>query len=291
MVGVISEDLELSEAICKEIFDVYQEICELSDEEILSCPSDRVEKLFLRLDALITRNVENNVVSTLLSKRELEPVFAHMSRFRNLYTVRLETRYSNEILASQSPWDELEKYPFYRNYLRLVRTEHKGFGLNSGDRIFFLGSGPLPLTLIVFLRYHGIESTGIEQDPARAELSIKVLDKLGLSENITIINGNHLSITPVDFTDSGTGARAFMIAAQAEPKKEILSHLLKIIPEGCRISYRIYEKGLMKLVNRDFLLDLPEGYREYMRVRPVPPAYNTVVFVEKKLNAPKTGAL
>jgi hypothetical protein len=37
----------------------------------------------------------------------------------------------------------------------------------------------------------------------------------------------------------------------------------------------------MKLLNLDSLLDLPEGYREYKRVRPVPPAYNTVVFLEK----------
>lgn len=282
MVGMIGENLELSEVIFEEILDLYQDIRGLPDEEILYCSSDRVEKSFMKLDALITRNVENDVVTVLLSKPELEPVFAHMKRFRNLYTVRLETRYSNEILASQSPWKALEKYPFYRNYLRLVRTEYEGFGLKSGDRVFFLGSGPLPLTLIVFLRYHGIKGTGIEQDSARAQLSTKTLDKLGLSEDITIINGSHLSMSPVDFTDSGAGARALMIAAQAEPKKEILGHLLKVIPEGCRLSYRIYERGLMKLVNRDSLLDLPEGYREYKRIRPAPPAYNTVVFLEKE---------
>src|SRR5690606_23513680 len=104
---------------------------------------------------------------------------------------------------------------------------------------------------------------------------------LGLSEGITVINGNHLSITRADFIDYGADSKALIIAAQAEPKKEILDHLLKVIPEGCRLSYRIYEKGLMKLLNLDSLLDLPEGYREYKRVRPVPPAYNTVVFLEK----------
>jgi hypothetical protein len=281
MASAISENLELSESILKEILGIYKEIRELSDEEILSCFSGRVEKSFQKLDALITRDVENDIVSILISKQELDPAFAHMNRFRNLYTVRLETGYSNEILASQSPWEVLEKYTFYRNYLRLVRTEYEGFGLKPGDRVFFLGSGPLPLTLIVFLRFYGIKGTGIEQDSARAQLSKKTLDKLGLSEDITIINGNHLSVSPVDFMDSGSGTMAFMIAAQAEPKKEILSHLLKVIPEGCRLSYRIYEKGLMKLLNRDSLLDLPEGYREYKRIRPVPPAYNTVVFLER----------
>ena len=221
MVSTIIEDLELSETTLEEIFGLYQDIRELSDEEILSCPLDRVEKTFL------------------------------------------------------------EKYTFYRNYLRLVQIEYEDLKLKPEDRISFLGSGPLPLTLIVFLKRHGIKGTGIEQDPARAQLSIKVLDKLGLSEGITVINGNHLSITRADFIDYGADSKALIIAAQAEPKKEILDHLLKVIPEGCRLSYRIYEKGLMKLLNLDSLLDLPEGYREYKRVRPVPPAYNTVVFLEK----------
>ena len=113
---------------------------------------------------------------------------------------------------------------------------------------------------------------------------MEVLDKLGLSKDITIVNGSHFSMNPIDFIYPDTGAKALMIAAQAEPKKEILEYLLQVIPADCRISYRIYEKSLMKLLNRDFLLDLPEGYREYKRIRPDPPAYNTVVFLEKKSN-------
>lgn len=282
MISATNESLKLSEAILEEILDLYQDIRELSDKEILSFSSDRVENTFLKLDNLITRDLENDVASILLSKQELEPVFAHMNRFRNLYTVRLETIYANEILESQLPWDVLEKFPFFKNYFKLVQTEYEGFGLKPGDRVVFLGSGPLPLTLIVFFRCHRVKGTGIEQDTARAQLSIKVLDKLGLSEYVTIISGSHLSMNTVDFLNPSDGAKALMIAAQAEPKKEILNHLFKVIPTGYRISYRIYEKGLMKLVNRDFLLDLPEGYREYKRIRPTPPAYNTVVFLERK---------
>ncbi|WP_292391804.1 nicotianamine synthase family protein [Methanosarcina sp. UBA5] len=282
MVGAIGKSIELSETILKEILDLYKDIRELSDEEILSCSSDKPEKLFLRLDALITLDLGSDVISILLNNQELEPIFAHINRFRNLYTVRLETGYAKEILASQSSWDVLEKFPFYKNYLKLVRTEYEGFELKAGDRISFLGSGPLPLTLIIFFKYYAVKGKGIEQNPERTWLSIKTLEKLGLSENITIITGNHLSINPIDFLDHGTGVKALMIAAQAEPKKEILDYLLKVIPPGCRISYRIYEKGLMKLLNRDSLLNLPEGYREYKRIRPEPPVYNTVIFLEKK---------
>ncbi|AKB56996.1 nicotianamine synthase family protein [Methanosarcina barkeri] len=284
MVGAIDESLELSEAVLKEILDLYKDIRELSDEEILSCSSDRPEKLFMKLDSLITRDLESDLVFILLNKQELKPIFAHLNLFRNLYTVRLETGYAKEILASQSPWNVLEEFPFYKNYLRLVQAEFEGFKLKAGDRVIFLGSGPLPLTLIVFFKYHAVKGTGIEQNPERAKISIETLDKLGLSKDITIINGSHFSMNPIDFLDLGIGVKAFIIAAQAGPKKEILDYLLKVIPTGCKISYRIYEKGLMKLLNRDFLLDLPDGYREYKRIRPEPPAYNTVIILEKKSN-------
>jgi hypothetical protein len=284
MVSAIGESSELSEAFLKEILDLYKDIRKLSDEETLSSSSDKSKKLFLKLDALITQDLDSCVVSILLNKQELEPIFVNLNRFRNLYTVKLETGYAKEVLASQSPWGVLEEFPFYKNYLRLVRTEYEGFGLKAGDRIFFLGSGPLPLTLIVFFKYYGVKGTGIEQNSERAKLSTEVLDKLGLSKEITILNGTHYSMNPIDFLDPDTRTKALVIAAQAEPKKEILDYLLTVMPPGCRISYRIYEKGLMKLLNRDFLLDLPEGYREYKRIRPEPPAYNTVIFLEKKSN-------
>lgn len=284
MVSAIGESSELSEVVLKEILDLYKDIKKLSDEEVLSSSSDKSKKLFLKLDALITQDLDSCVVSILLNKQELEPIFVHLNRFRNLYTVKLETGYAKEVLASQYPWGVLEEFPFYKNYLKLVRTEYEGFELKAGDKIFFLGSGPLPLTLIVFFKYHGIKSTGIEQNSERAKLSTEVLDKLGLSKEITILNGTHYSMNPIDFLGLDTGIKALVIAAQAEPKKEILDYLLTVMPPGCRISYRIYEKGLMKLLNRDFLLDLPEGYREYKRIRPEPPAYNTVIFLEKKSN-------
>lgn len=153
--------------------------------------------------------------------------------------------------------------------------------LKEGERVLFLGSGPLPLTLIVFLKQYRVKSTGIEQDPVRADLSKKVLNKLGISGDINIVNGNHFSLQAGDFVNPDICSGAIMIAAQAEPKKEIFDYLLKVIPSGCRISHRVYEKGLMKLLNRDFLLNFPEGFCE-QRVHPEPPAYNTVVFLEKK---------
>lgn len=53
-------------------------------KEILSNSSERAENLFLKLDALITRDLENDVASIFLNKQDLDPIFAHVNRFINL---------------------------------------------------------------------------------------------------------------------------------------------------------------------------------------------------------------
>jgi hypothetical protein len=284
MAIAVSEGQELSpEYIIEEILGLHRGIRDLSDEEILYGPSDRNEALFRKLDALITLEMDDKTVQEILQKEELEPVFADINRFRNLYTVKLETEHANEVLANESPWTVLEQFPFYGNYLKLVRTEYEGLGLKPGDRVVFLGSGPLPLTLIVFFRQYGVKSIGIEQVSTRANLSQRVIEKLGLSEDISIVNGNHFSLDGKDFVPgSDSRFRALMVAAQAESRKEIFEHLLEVMPVGSRISCRIYEKGLRKLLNGNCLLDLPVGFEEQERVQPEPPVYNTIVFLEKK---------
>lgn len=280
----VSRSTELSPAyLIEEILGLYQNIVVLPSEEIVYGLSDRNRELFQELEYLVSLEVEDSIVQDILQKKELEPAFTEIKRFRNLYTIRLETEHAKEILSSDSPWASLEKFSFYGNYLKLVRTEYEGLRLSSGDTVFFLGSGPLPLTLIVFFRLYGVKSTGIEKDPFRANLSKKVLEKLGLSSVIKIVNGNHFSLSEKDLSLSpDKGIKALMIAAQAEPRKEIFEHLLEVMPAGGRISCRIYEKGLRKLLSGNCLFDLPEGFEEQERVQPQPPVYNTVIFLEKR---------
>lgn len=100
--------------------------------------------------------------------------------------MKREIQYAKEILESKSPYDVLEKFPFYKNYLRLVHIEYGVFELKPGDSIVFLGSWLLPLTFIVFFKHYRIRSIGVEHDPARADLSIETLGKLGLSKNMKL---------------------------------------------------------------------------------------------------------
>ncbi|WP_244603465.1 nicotianamine synthase family protein [Methanococcoides sp. NM1] len=265
-----------SESIIEEILKIYSSIKDLEDEEILQDTSDHLKNVYQRLDDLITLPIDYEAAEAILNGHGFDQALDTIIRFIYLYTIRLETEYANSILTSNEPWEMLKIYSFYPNYCQLVRTEYQGAGLKANDTVVFLGSGPLPMTLILMCHQHGLKGIGIEQDEQRAELSRKVVDKLGLSNAIKIIHGNHFQLPLSE------GADLIMIAAQAQPKKEIIEQLAKALPAGTKISCRIYEKGLRRLLDRSILVGLPaklaHEFKECCRIHPLPPVYNTVVF-------------
>lgn len=149
--------------------------------------------------------------------------------------------------------------------------------LKPENCVLFLGSGPLPLSLITLYHEHGVQGVGIEQNGKRAELSREVISRLGLTQKIRILEGNHFCL-PLK-----TSFDLHMIAVQAEPKKEIFEYVAKILPVGSKVSYRINEKGIRKVLEGNTYFELPAAvFEEYLKVKPKPPVNNTVVFLIKK---------
>ena len=268
---------DFAEKIIEEIVGIYSSINDLTDEEILHDPSNYLRTIFQRLDHLIALNIDDKSAEAIFCDPGFSLAFDSIARFRSLFTAKLEIEHAHSILESRDPWEMLTDFNYISNYLKLSQTEFQGANLKRGDSVVFLGSGPLPLTLMVLCHWYGLKGIGIEQNTDRAELSIKVLEKLGLSDQIKIINGDHLTL-PLK-----TRSKLIMIAAQAEPKKEIFNHLTNVLPVGTKLSYRIYEKGLRRLLDTFYLFELPEKFEEYLRVRPEPPVNNTVVFVTKEV--------
>jgi hypothetical protein len=263
---------DFAEKINEEIFEIHSSIKDLTEEDIFQDHSNHLRTIFQRLDHLIALDKSAEVI---LYDSEFNLAFDAIARFRSLYTAKLEIEHAHSILESRDPWEMFINFNYISNYLKLSLTEFQGAGLKRGDSVVFLGSGPLPLTLMVLCHWYGLKGIGIEMEPDRAELSRKVLEKLGLSGQIEIINGNHLTL-PLE-----TRSELIMIAAQAEPKNEIFNHLAKVLPVGTKLSYRIYEKGLRRLLDTFYLFELPGQFKEYLRVQPEPPVNNTVVFVTK----------
>ena len=264
------------EIIIAELLNIYSTTKDFKDQDILHSNSNHLGTSFHRLDYLTALDIDDQLAQETICNPEYNSVLEAIARFRNLYSLRLEIENANAILASEDPWEVLEHFTHFSNYLQLAKTEYQGSELKPGDTVIFLGSGPLPLTLIALCHWHGLKGIGIEQDPDRAELSRKVLKKLGLLDQIRIIHGNQFILPLENKCDH------LMVAAGAEPKQEIFDYLANVLPGGFGISYRIYEKGLRSVLETCSSFELPEQFVEYLRIRPEPPVNNTVVFLKKE---------
>ncbi len=262
-----------AESITEEIVAIHHSIKDFVDREIYQDPSGHLKAVFQRLDYLIALDIDDRSAEDLLSNSRFNSTFDAISTFRSQYTAELEAEQAESILKSKDPWKMFTNFTYLPNYIQLARTECRGAGLKPGNTVLFLGSGPLPLTLIVLCHQHGLNGIGIEQYPERVELSRRALEKLGLSSQIRIINGNHLTLPLAEMPE------LIMVAAQAEPKKEIFDHLASALPAGTKISYRIYEKGLRRMLDTFYRYELPGRLREYLRIPPEPPVNNTSVFL------------
>lgn len=265
-----------AELIIFEFHQIYSQVKGLGETDILENPSPKLYSLFKRLDELAALDVDEKSIDAILKSPDFDSLIAEISRFRFLYNLKLENEKAKNLLESSDPWETLRKFTFYPNYLQLARTEYTGSGLKPGDCVLFLGSGPLPLSLIVLCREYGLSGIGVEQDGKRASLSRQVISYLGLSESIEIIEGNHFSLPLKTHCD------LYMVAAQAEPKREVFEQIAKVLPEGSKVSYRLYKKGLRRVLDGSSLFELPSGFEEYLRIDPEPPVNNTVVFLKKK---------
>ncbi len=259
--------------ITEEIVAIHHSIKDFVDRGVYQDPTGHLKAVFQRLDYLIALDVDNISAEDLLSNSRFNSAFDAISTFRSQYTAELEAEQAESILKSRDPWKTLTDFTYLPNYIQLARTEFRGAGLKPGNTVLFLGSGPLPLTLIVLCHQHGTGGIGIEQYLERVELSRRVLEKLGLSSQIKIIHGNHQMLPLAEAPE------LIMVAALAEPKKEIFDHLAGVLPAGTKISYRIYEKGLRRMLDTFYRYELPGRLREYLRIPPEPPVNNTSVFL------------
>ncbi len=261
-----------------EFLDIYSSICNLTDKEILYKPADTFRLHFERLNSLAAIDIDDQDVEEILYDKKLKPVIKHISCLKKIYGLKMEIEFVQSIIDAPDPWGLLKRFKFYPNYLELAHMEYKGGVLKPNDMVVFIGSGPLPMSLVSLYKQYGIKGIGIEQIPKYANLSQNLIKALELTDSIRIISGNHLSLPAHE------KVQMVMVGADARPKNEIFTYFAKTLDNGIKLSYRIYEKGLRRLLDDKPVLDIPREFKEYARIRPKPPVNNTSVFLIKNID-------
>lgn len=261
------------DSIKNEFLDIYAAIRDASDDDILNGPDQHLRPFFEKLQYLLTLTIDDQEVEEMLCDHPFNQATQHIARLKKINGLRMEIERAQALIHSPDPWDFLKGFRFYPNYLKLAHMEFMGAELKKGDRVVFLGSGPLPLSLICLCTQHGVQGIGIEQIAEYADLSQNVIHALELGDHIQIMQGNHLSLPLKEACD------LVMVGADAIPKDDIFNHLSKVLPKGAKVSYRIYEKGLRRLMDGHPVTHLPPSLKESARIRPEPPVNNTSIFL------------
>ncbi|MEM6902178.1 MAG: nicotianamine synthase family protein [Pseudomonadota bacterium] len=126
--------------------------------------------------------------------------------------------------------DDLNEFIYRDNYDELTKMElghwrSKGDGADKDSHIFFVGSGPLPLTAIDYHLKTGAKVTCVDNDPNAVAQSRALIRKLGLDNHIDVVQK---AGDEVDYSN----ASHVVVAALVMNQPKVVRHVLEDNPSA-----------------------------------------------------------
>lgn len=211
----------------------------------------------------------------ILDDEKMNKALKLIRKFYLYVGARLETENAKEIISSKNPREVLDSFHFYERYIGLLKNESKLAKFNENKIFVFIGSGPLPLTLIMFAETFGCKCIGIEIQEEVAELSRKVIKSLNLSDKIEIITGNENTLKEIDYD-------IVMVAAFAEPKERVFSNVWEIVDTTTPVLVRTYS-GMRAILYAPLTDKVIRGFHKEVMLLPIGNTNNTSVLLRKVL--------
>ncbi|WP_295722850.1 nicotianamine synthase family protein [uncultured Methanobrevibacter sp.] len=219
------------------------------------------------------KTIDFDSAKHILDDEKMNKTLKLIRKFYVYVGARLETENALKILESDNPTETLDSFQFYNRYIGLIENESQLAKFNRDKTFVFLGSGPLPLTLIMFNKVFACNCIGIEQNPEVAELSRKVLKRLNFDEEIEIIVGDETTIEKLDYD-------ILMVAALAEPKERVFSNIWEYVDKNTPVIYRTYT-GMRALLYSPVLDKDTRGFHKEITLFPSGKTNNTSVLIRK----------
>lgn len=142
-----------------------------------------------------------------------------------------------EYIVEEIPW--LYKF-FQRYYDKVVENEIKLANIKATDKILCIGGGPCPCTAIELHRKTGANVCVIDNDKEVICSAIKNIDKLDLSDFISVEFLDGAEIDAHDFS-------VVHIALQVNPKATVFQRIVNSSRPGTKIMVRMANERFSKL--------------------------------------------
>ena len=250
---------------------------DLDSEGISALDGTDIEEITKILDEIEViahdKEIDFDSAKHILDDEKMNKALQLIRKFYVYIGARLERENAMKILESDDPKAVLDSFHFYDRYIGLIENEMQLAKFNENKTFVFLGSGPLPLTLIMFNMVTGCKCIGIEQFEEVADLSRKVLKRLGLDEGIEIITGDEKTIADLDYD-------ILMIAAFAEPKDRVFANVWDVVDEKTPVLYRTYT-GMRAILYSPVTEKDTRGFRQEVMLLPKGKTNNTSVLIRK----------
>lgn len=218
-------------------------------------------------------NIDFDSAKHILDDEKMNKALTLIRKFYLYIGARLETNNAESIINSDNPQETLDTFHFYERYEGLLTNESRLAHFHEDKTFVFIGSGPLPLTLILFRQKFGCKCVGIEIQEDVAELSRKVIEKLGLSDGIEILVGDETTLSKIDYD-------IVMVAAFAEPKNRVFSNVWEIVDEKTPVLVRTYS-GMRAILYAPLTDKILRGFHKEVMLLPIGNTNNTSVLLRK----------
>ena len=258
----------------EEIADKLSSYGDLDSEGLSALDGTDIDEITKILDEIEIiahdKEIDFDSAKHILDDEKMNKALQLIRKFYVYIGARLEKENALKILESESddPKAVLDSFHFYDRYIGLIENERQLANFNENKTFVFLGSGPLPLTLIMFRMVTGCKCIGIEQFEEVADLSRKVLKRLELDDGIEIITGNEKTIADLDYD-------ILMIAAFAEPKDRVFANVWKT-----PVLYRTYT-GMRAILYAPVTDKDTRGFHQEVMLLPRGKTNNTSVLIRK----------
>ena len=252
-------------------------------EEIKGLPLHRLEDLgidellghYQLLDDIAHLPIGDRLAQMILEDPEIKPHLPPIREYYKAFLILSERQLAKRVCTSRNPWGEIEAFPLFPRYEALLEAYLREIPTHEGMSLAFLGSGPVPFTLLLAARL-GIRGIGFDSDSEAVRLSEEVIAKVGLQEMIRVVWGDETSLMKYRWD-------ALLVAALAEPKARIFRELLRIYKSdpsrtSLPICYRTYT-GMRAILYEPVREEDLKGFRKIKEIRPEGRVNNTLVFV------------
>lgn len=218
------------QTLVQTIFSLYDSLSSLPS----LLPSPQVNSIFTQLVSACIPPSDIDVSKLNTKEQEMRLKLIDMcSRGEGL----LETHYSDILASYENPLEHLSLFPYYTNYLKLSQLEFELLSEHVHGmpmRVAFIGSGPLPLSLLVLATYHMTTTQfhGYDREPSATACARELLKSdAAMASRVKFYTADVMSLTH-ELASYDVVFLAALVGTNKDEKEEVIEHLNRYMGVG-----------------------------------------------------------